>query len=181
MTEINCPLWWKSTLEDVEETLALVKRGNVSVLGRSAGGRPIYRVEYGKSNVKMGTANLSSALGAHDLRCFADKTGEDYVPTVFLDGAVHGGEFEGTMSLLNLIKELETGTDYNGDAHPELMDIVSRVHLVIIPVSTPTDVRESPSAPSSAEPSRIFATITRVPGRRTASFAVGPDARLSTQ
>ncbi|MBQ4071477.1 MAG: hypothetical protein IJD51_03570 [Clostridia bacterium] len=137
MTEINCPVWWKSTLEDVEETLALVKRGTVTELARSAGGRPIYKVEYGKSNVKMGSANLSSALGAHDVKCFADKTGDDYVPTLFLDGAVHGGEFEGTMSLLNLIKEIETGTDYNGDTHPTLMDLVSRVHLVIIPVSNP--------------------------------------------
>lgn len=137
MNEVNCPVWWKSTLEDVEETLALVKRGTVKEIARSAGNRPIYRVEYGKSNVKLGTANCSSALGARDIRCYADKTGEDYVPTVFLAGCVHGGEFEGTMAILNLIKELETGTDYAGNTNPELIDMINRVHLVIIPVCNP--------------------------------------------
>ena len=137
MNEINCPVWWKSSLEDVEETLSLVKKGTVKEVARSAGNRPIYRVEYGKSNVKLGTANCSSALGAHDIRCYADKTGEDYVPTVFLAGCIHGGEFEGTMALLNLIKELETGTDYAGNTNPELIDMMNRVHLVIIPVCNP--------------------------------------------
>lgn len=135
--EINCPSWWLSTLEDIEQTLALVKKGTVTEIAKSAGGRPIYLIEYGKSNIKWGSANLSSALGAHDIKHFADKTGEDYVPTVFIDGAAHGGEFEGTMSLLNLIKEIETGTDYDGREHKELMDLISKVHLLIIPCSNP--------------------------------------------
>ena len=137
MKEINCPIWWRSSLQDVEETLGLVKRGSVTEIARSAGNRPIYTVEYGKSNVRLGTANCSSALGAHDINYFADKRGEDYVPTVFLGGCIHGGEFEGTVALLNLIKELETGSDYAGSSHPELIDTVSRVHLIIIPVCNP--------------------------------------------
>ena len=137
MNEINCPDWWRSSLEDVEQTLLLVKRGSVKEIARSAGNRPIYTIEYGKSNVKLGAANCSSALGAHDINCFADKRAEDYVPTVFLAGCIHGGEFEGTVALLNLIKELETGTDYKGASNPELIDIISRVHLIIIPVCNP--------------------------------------------
>ena len=137
MKEINCPIWWKSSLEDVEQALSLVKCGIVKEIARSAGNRPIYMVEYGKSNVRLGAANCSSALGAHDINCFADKRGEDYVPTVFLAGCIHGGEFEGTVALLNLIKELETGTDYRGESHSELIDMISLVHLVIIPVCNP--------------------------------------------
>ncbi len=134
---IKAPVYWKSSLEDVEETLKLVKKGKVSVITTSAGGRPVYQVEYGKSNVKMGTANLGSALGAFDSKYFADKSGDDYVPTLFLDGSIHGAEFEGTVAILNLIKLMETGTDYNGDEHPELLDLMNRLHLILVPVSNP--------------------------------------------
>jgi len=135
--EAQVPVYWKTTLEDVEETLKIVKRGTVAEIARSAGNRPIYRVEYGKSNVKLGTANCSSALGARDLKYFADKTGEDYVPTVLLAGCIHGGEFEGTMAVLNLIKLMETGTDFAGCEQPELLELANKVHLILIPIIQP--------------------------------------------
>lgn len=133
----NAPFFWKTRPEEQEETLSLVKRGTVTKVGDSAGGRPIYKVEYGKSNLPKGTANLSSALGAHDIRAYADKTGADYIPTVFLVGCVHGGEFEGTAAVLNLIKMIETGTDYKGERDEELISLVDRVHLIIIPMANP--------------------------------------------
>ncbi|MBQ4323555.1 MAG: hypothetical protein IJC19_06425 [Clostridia bacterium] len=133
----NIPVYWKTTLEDVEETMKLVKKGRVSIAATSAGGRPVYRVEYGKSNVKLGTANLASALGAHNSKFYADKTGADYVPTFFIDGCIHGGEFEGTMAILNLIKLMETGTDYAKKEHPQLLELMNRLHLILIPVSNP--------------------------------------------
>ena len=137
MKDQSLPIYWRSTIEDLDEALKLVKRGVVTRAGESAGKRPIYRVEYGKSNVKLGRANLSSALGAHDVRFYADKTGEDYVPTLFLSGSVHGGEFEGTMAILNLIKIMETGTDYAGCEHPELLSLMEKIHLVLIPIANP--------------------------------------------
>ena len=135
--EKNLPEYWRSTIEDLDETMKLVKRGTVSKVGESAGKRPIYKIEYGKSNIKLGRANLSSALGAHDVRCYADKTGEDYIPTLFLSGSVHGGEFEGTMAILNLIKLLETGTDYAGREFPELVSAMEKIHLVLVPIANP--------------------------------------------
>ena len=137
MKDQSLPIYWRSTIQDLDEALKLVKRGVVTMAGESAGKRPIYRVEYGKSNVKLGRANLSSALGAHDVRFYADKTGEDYVPTLFLSGSVHGGEFEGTMAILNLIKIMETGTDYAGREHPELLSLMEKIHLVLIPIANP--------------------------------------------
>ena len=137
MKDQSLPIYWRSTIEDLDEALKLVKRGVVTRAGESAGKRPIYRVEYGKSNIKLGRANLSSALGAHDVRFYADKTGEDYVPTLFLSGSVPGGEFEGTMAILNLIKIMETGTDYAGCEHPELLSLMEKIHLVLIPIANP--------------------------------------------
>jgi hypothetical protein len=121
----------------VEATLKLVKRGTVTLATTSAGDRPIYKIEYGRSNLPKSKANISSALGAGDIRCYADKTGADYVPTVYLAGCIHGGEFEGTMALLNLIKIIETGTDYAGVEHKKLAQLAKQVHLVIMPMCNP--------------------------------------------
>lgn len=134
----NIPVYWKTRLDEVEDTLKLVKKGKVSQVQTSAGGRPIYQVEYGKSNLKKGTAdNLSSALGARDIRAFADKTGEDYIPTIFIVGCVHGGEFEGTAAVLNMIKLIETGTDYAGNKNDALVEVSEKAHLIIIPMVNP--------------------------------------------
>ena len=134
----NIPVYWKTRLDEVEETLKLVKKGKVILAGKSAGGRPIYKVEYGKSNLPKGTSdNVSSALGGHNYKSYADKSGADYVPTAFFVGCVHGGEFEGTSALLNMIKAIETGTDYAGNPQEELVALAERVHLVIIPMANP--------------------------------------------
>lgn len=133
----NMPVYWKTSLEHVEETLKIVKKGKVTLAARSAGGRPIYTVEYGKSNLPKGTANLSSAMGGKDVRCYADKTGSDYNPTIFLVGCIHGGEFEGTCGILNLIKLLETGTDYAGNPNEELVQLSEKCHLILIPIVNP--------------------------------------------
>ena len=53
MEEKVLPEYWRSTIEDLEDTLKLVKKGTVKQVGVSAGKRPIYKIEYGKSNVKL--------------------------------------------------------------------------------------------------------------------------------
>ena len=136
-TQNTTPIYWKTSLQDVEEAVKLVKRGTVTLVTKSAGQRPIYKIEYGKSNLPASKANVSSALGAGDMKCYADKTGADYVPTIYLAGCVHGGEFEGTMALLNLMKVIETGTDYAGNRHDALLALAERVHLVIMPMCNP--------------------------------------------
>ena len=131
------PVYWRGNVKDVEDTVALVKHGKVTKLLPSAGGRNIYMVEYGKSNLPKSQATLSSALGARDIRCYADKTHPDYIPTVMLVGCMHGGEWEGTVAINNLIKMLETGTDYAGNTNEKLIELCSKVHLVLIPISNP--------------------------------------------
>ena len=41
------------------------------------------------------------------------------------------------MALLNLIKLMETGTDYAGVEHPELLSLMEKIHLVLIPIANP--------------------------------------------
>jgi len=131
------PVFWKTTLKDVEEAIHSIHNGTVTSLRSSAGGRSIYLVRYGKKNLFHRTANLSSALGAKARRCYADKDQEGYIPTVLLAGCIHGGEFEGTSAILNFIKLLETGTDYAGKEYPGLLELSEKVNILLIPCANP--------------------------------------------
>lgn len=127
------PSWWKGSTQDVLGTVKLVKKGEVELLCETPGNRPVYMVRYGKKNNLRRAANYSSAMGAGKFACYADKGGEDYIPTVAIIGAEHGGEFEGTVAINNLIKNIETGTDYAGNENPELLEALEGINLLLIP------------------------------------------------
>ncbi|MBR2466843.1 MAG: hypothetical protein IKB38_07970 [Clostridia bacterium] len=137
MAEAALPIYWHGSVELVNEGIKKVKRGTVKELLPSAGGRPIYMVEYGKSNLPPRKANLSSALGGKDFNCYADKRGADYVPTVYFAGCIHGGEFEGTVAIMNLISLLETGVDLAGNKNDKLLSAAEKVHLILTPMCNP--------------------------------------------
>jgi len=127
------PSWWRGSTQDVCDIVKTVKKGQVEVLCHTPGGRPVYMVRYGKKNDLKRTANLSSAQGAGNIACYADKSGDDYVPTVCIVGACHGGEFEGVVAINNLIKNIETGTDFAGNANSELMEALEGINLLLLP------------------------------------------------
>lgn len=72
-------------------------------------------------------------MGAGSFKFYADKSGKDYRPTVAIICAEHGGEFEGTVAVNNLIKNIETGTDYMGNENSELMSALVGINLILIP------------------------------------------------
>ncbi len=131
------PKFYKTSLFDIENILKSAKKANVSQLCLSAGGRPVYIAGYGKQNTFNRTANLSSALGGKNKKCFADKSSPDYVPTLLLVGCIHGGEFEGTAALLNLISIIENGCDLAGKEFLELKALCEKINLLIIPCINP--------------------------------------------
>ena len=135
----NVPEFWKGSLEDIEEVLQTVKRGRVSLGCKSAGGRNVWMVEYGKRNDLHRTATYSSAtcVNYRDTDCYADKKREGVKPCLFLIGCIHGAEFEGTVSLLNLIQLLETGKDFRGQENPGLVELAEKMHLIIVPCANP--------------------------------------------
>ena len=132
---MNRPIFWKTTLAEVNESLGSIKRGTVRTAGKSAGGRDVWLVEYGDKQDFDGQANYSSACGAGDPKCYADKTGKK--PVIFIVGAVHAGEMEGIAALLNLVSIIETGKDYLGNTNKFLQDCINNCRLVIIPVANP--------------------------------------------
>ncbi|MDF2658184.1 MAG: hypothetical protein K0Q94_975 [Paenibacillus sp.] len=131
------PTYWKSSLEHVEQTLSLVKRGQVETFARSAGGRNIYAVSYGEKQNFGRKANYNSACGVGDVSAYAQKS-RNHKPVISIVGGVHGGELEGVAAVLNLIRLLETGSDWGGKENAYLSRCAAeRFRLVLIPCMNP--------------------------------------------
>ena len=130
----NIPPFWISTYDDVTNFLAKnVHKGKVGVIGTSAGGRPIRAVFYGKPRQGKGTTTFSGSLGFGDVRAYR---GPDHEKTVYMGmAAVHGGEFEGIVGMVNLISVIETGKDLRGQEWPGITAAVSKLdRLILIPI-----------------------------------------------
>jgi hypothetical protein len=130
----NPPDFWVSTIDGVTRFLGeRVHRGTVEVIGKSAGGRPIRAVFYGRARNGKGTTTFSGASGAHTLRAYF---GPDFDKKVYWAMAsVHGGEFEGIVGLVNLLSVLETGKDLRARPWPEIAAAAARIdRLIVIPI-----------------------------------------------
>jgi hypothetical protein len=128
------PDFWISEVDAIDRFLReMVKRGEVEIVGRTAGGRPIRAVSYGTPRQGRGTTTFSGSLGFHDVRAYL---GPDHARKVFLGlGAVHGGEFEGIVGVVNLIAILETGKDLRGREWPGIVAAREKLdRIILIPV-----------------------------------------------
>ncbi len=131
------PSYWITEVTDVEKFLkTTVKKGELKVIGTSAGGRPISAVFYGNPRKGKGTTTFSGSLGFGNVAAYR---GPDHDKTVFMGMAgVHGGEFEGIVGMVNLISVLETGKDLRGKEWPEINTLASRMdRIILIPMVNP--------------------------------------------
>ena len=133
----NIPSFWLSTFDEVVKFLKKdVQKGHLEIIGTSAGGRPIYAVEYGLPRQGKGTTTFSGSLGFGDVRAYR---GPDHKKIVYLGMAgVHGAEFEGIVGMVNLISVIETGKDLRGKEWPEISAIAAKLdRLILIPIVNP--------------------------------------------
>ena len=131
----HIPDFWVSTLEGVNRFLdENIHTGTVAVIGKSAGGRPIRAVFYGKPRQGKGTTTFSGSLGYGNVRAYG---GPDYDRKVYMGmAAVHGGEFEAIVGTVNLLSVLETGKDLRGKAWPEIAAAAKTLdRIILIPVT----------------------------------------------
>ena len=136
------PSFWKTHISEIEETMKGVKKGKARVITKSAGGRDVWMVEYGEKQDFNRRANYSSACGSRDPSCYAERKGKK--PVIFIVGAVHGLELEGTASCLNMIKMIETGKDYAGNSIPFFSECIDKCRLLIIPLANPDGRARTP-------------------------------------
>jgi hypothetical protein len=127
----SIPSWWVSSYEDVTNFLLKnVHKGKVEIIGTTAGGRPIRAVFYGTPRQGTGTTTFSGSLGFGDSRAFR---GPDHDKKVYMGmAAVHGGEFEGIVGMINLISVIETGRDLRGREWPGVNEWLSKLDRVIL-------------------------------------------------
>ncbi len=131
------PGFWVTSVNDVSEFLYRnVKKGQIKVIGTSAGNRPVRAVFYGKPRQDEGTTTFSGALGFGNVGAYR---GPDHEKVVYLGmSAVHGGEFEGIIGTVNLISVLETGKDLRGKEWPEINKIAEKLdRIILIPMVNP--------------------------------------------
>lgn len=133
---LKIPTYWKSNLAHIDQTISSIKRGQVEVIARSAGGKEIYGVFYGEKQAFTRKANFNSACGARDVSVYAKKSKQSK-PVIVIVGGVHGGELEGVAAILNWIHMIETGADYRGKQSEFLTQYLDRFRLVLIPCMNP--------------------------------------------
>ncbi|MGD9498641.1 MAG: M14 family zinc carboxypeptidase [Armatimonadota bacterium] len=136
----QAPAFWRTRLEDIAAAAASAERARVQALGRSAGGREILAFCYGPFEPQRPTATISSAMASDRPEAFYDPARRSR-PALVLIGCIHGGEVEGIATCLNLVHILETGRDLSGREQPEVLSLLRRVRVVIVPCLNP-DGRE---------------------------------------
>jgi hypothetical protein len=129
------------TLDQIEAD-QIGNRMSVEVIGSSALGRNLYGVvfnpletpqqirDYNRWNQYRGLA-LTDPDRAQEL---LERWGDDIKVPVFVNGAIHGNEYEGVESNMQLIKELAT-TPYG--VNPKFDDILNHVILVFDVIQNP--------------------------------------------
>ncbi len=129
------------TLDQIESS-QLGDRMSVEVIGQSALGRPLYGVvfnpletpqqirDYQRWNQYRGLALVDPARAQELLA----KWGDDVKVPVFVNGAIHGNEYEGVESNMQLIEELAT-TPYGANASFD--NILNHVILVFNVIQNP--------------------------------------------
>lgn len=131
------PAFWLTTNEEVNGFLdEKISKGTVQQIGTSAGGRPIRAVFYGNPRKGKGTTTYSGSLGYQDVSAYR---GPDHENTVFLAmAAVHGGELEPIMGIINFLSVIETGKDLRGVSWPVIEQLFNSIdRLIVIPVMNP--------------------------------------------
>jgi hypothetical protein len=139
----DLPVFYKSTLSDLEAELKSIQRGKTRVIATSPGNLPVHAIYYGEKEDFGSLANYNSAVAARNAAYYAKKDNST-APVVFFLGPVHGQEAEGMVGLLNLIHIAETGKDHRGKEWASLRRKLDMCRVVIVPCGNPDGRKRCP-------------------------------------
>jgi hypothetical protein len=130
------PAFWVGDVKDLPQRFEHLKRGQMTVIAVTPGGRPMHLIAYGEKENAAHQANFNSAIGGQDPAAYMAKASRKK-PVVLFIGPVHGQEVEGLTGLINLIEIMETGKDLRGRDQDKLRRLGDQCRLLIVPAGNP--------------------------------------------
>ena len=123
--------FWKVRVGEIDSLCRSVSRGRAEVVARTPLGYPVWAVFYGDFSKPEPQTNFSAGNSSSALTAYTG--GDDGIQTILFAAGVHGSEPESVASAVNMIKMLETGTDFRGVADEEFLELVSHYRFIIMP------------------------------------------------
>jgi len=130
------PVFWIGDDKDLPQRFEHLKRGQMTIVAVTPGGRPIHLIAYGEKEAVAHTANFNSAIGAQEPAAYMDKATRKR-PVILFIGPVHGHEVEGLTGLVNLIHIMESDEDLLGRKQEKLRQLGEQCRLLIVPAGNP--------------------------------------------
>ena len=132
------PEWWPVSFAEVNKHFKThTKRGSISRLCCSAGGRDIWLYELGQGKPLDRTSNYSGAMASNDERSYLGRQRKGYRQTLLLIAGIHGMETEAIAGMVNLLHILENGKDLRDRRWPDINRFAKRLRLLIVPLANP--------------------------------------------
>ena len=127
------PDFWKvRPAEIIELCESATKCSRKEVICHTPLGYPVYALFYGDFNEPPPQTNWSAGKGSTTYRNYYGRQ-QGGVQTFLFIAGVHGAEPETVAGAMNLIKMLETGTDFRGRKDQKFLDLVGKYRFIVVP------------------------------------------------
>ena len=125
------PHFWRVRPAEIVELCRNVKKGRSEIIATTPGGRPVYAVFYGDFSEAAPQTNWSAGSSSTTWKTYVGEKPD--VQTIMFCAGIHGAEAESVAAAVNLIQLLETGRDFRGKTDAELLVLVRKYRLILLP------------------------------------------------
>lgn len=129
------PDFWQVRANEIVELCEGAKKcSRKEIIAYTPLGYPVYALFYGDFSDDDGApqTNWSAGSASTNYRNYYGRKRSGRQTFLLLTG-VHGAEPESVAGAVNLIRMLETGTDFRGKADPELLDLIAKYRFIVVP------------------------------------------------
>lgn len=128
------PDFWKVRPGEILELCERAEKcSRKEIIAHTPLGYPVYALFYGDfTDDKSPQTNWSAGASSTTWKNYMGNPPPAKQTFLLLTG-IHGAEPECVAGAVNLIQELETGRDFRGKTHPELVDLIAKYRFIIVP------------------------------------------------
>ena len=127
------PDFWKVRPQEIIDICErATKCSRKEIIAHTPLGYPVYALFYGDFNDAPPQTNWSAGASSTTWKNYMGNP-PPAKQTFLLLAGVHGAEPECVAGTMNLMQELETGTDFRGKTHRELVDLIAKYRFIIVP------------------------------------------------